>query len=44
MHRTGVHPDAAMKYLIEREFPGMKIDVLSDGSVKINDRLRLKVK
>ena len=42
-HQKGVMPHDAMKYLIERFMPGVKIKPNADGSISIND-LRLKVK
>jgi hypothetical protein len=43
MHREGVMPDDALKYLIERAFPGMKIEISPDGSVQINKNITMKM-
>lgn len=43
LHRTGIKPDEALLYLMNRTFPGMKVEIMPDGSIKINDNLRLDV-
>ncbi len=43
-HKVGIMPDDAMVYMIERALPGTKIEIKADGSVLLNDNLRIKTK